>query len=219
MNANKPSTPRGWYLAADAAQLIGVSAPTVAQWAQHGYIKATRQGGPPQVFSFQDVAEGLAVHELLKRRVKPADIRQLVANLRGEYGDWPLVVAPLRLTTMSPRRAKVILDRGEHKFDIAFATGHQTVLDLEELLALKSLLTRGGWVVRDHTDIRHVEVDPDKLSGKPSLRGRRIAVQDVAEMVSEEGRDVVEKEYGLHKAEIDDAVKWWQLVSEAATAA
>jgi uncharacterized protein (DUF433 family)/DNA-binding transcriptional MerR regulator len=211
--------PRGWYLARDAAQLIGVSAKTVGQWARYGYIKATRDSGPPEVFSYQDVAEGLAVHELLNRGATPKEVRLTVANCRARWGDWPLTTAPLRLA-MAAKRAKLILEESEDLFDISHAAGRQTEFRLDDLKALVTLLRRGGWVLRDNDQITHIEVDPEKLSGKPSIVGRRIAAEDVAEIASEaDGVVALRKDFRLSPDEIQDAVEWWRLVSGVAVAA
>jgi uncharacterized protein (DUF433 family) len=212
-------TPRGWYLARDAAQLMGVHPKTVGQWVRYGYIKATRDPGPPEVFSYQDVAEGLAVQELLRRGSTGREIRRTVANCRARWGDWPLTTAPLRLAKTA-KRAKLVLEEGENLFDISHAAGQQTELRLDDLKALVALLRRGGWVIRDHERITHIEVDPEKLSGKPSIVGRRLAAEDVAEMASEaEGRTVLRADFRLSPDEIRDAVEWWRLVSEVAVAA
>ncbi len=75
-------------------------------------------------------------------------------------------------------------------------------------------LQRGGWVVRDLPDLEHVEVNPDRLSGRPTIRGRRVPAEDVAEATLSCGRDEIREAYDLSDAEIDDAVRWWTRVQE-----
>lgn len=211
---------RGWYSASDAAQLVGVSGRKLGQWVAHGYLTATRDPGPPPVLSYLDVAEGLAVHELLRRGVPRREIRHTVANCREQYGAWPLQTAPVRFTQMTPKRARLALEEGEQLYDISHAKGQQTELRWEDLQALASLLRRGGWVLRDNDQITHIEVDPEKLSGKPSILGRRLAAADVAVIaMSPNGHNILLDDYELAPVEIKDAVDWWRLVSEVAAAA
>ncbi len=56
--------PLGIYWAVEVGQLAGVSRRTVGQWARHGYIRSSRSTTSPRVYSFQDVAEAIVVHEL-----------------------------------------------------------------------------------------------------------------------------------------------------------
>lgn len=70
--------PRGDYLAHEVGQLAGVSGHTVGQWARNGYIRPSQSVGPPHVYSFQDVAEAILVHELLDRGVPYEDIKATI---------------------------------------------------------------------------------------------------------------------------------------------
>jgi uncharacterized protein (DUF433 family)/DNA-binding transcriptional MerR regulator len=209
--------PKGWYLAADAAQLVGVSAWSIGQWSRYGYVKATRDPGPPEVFSFQDVAEAMAVRELLRRGVRRQEIKATIDNCRSVYGNWPLTTAPLSLPLGG---AVPILERPDADYDIGHGVGNQAVLQLEELEELVSLLHRGGWVIREHPDIVHIEVDPRVLSGRPVIRGHRIPAVQVAEIAQERGgRRALREDYDLAPAEITDAVKWWNAITVAQKAA
>jgi len=156
----KTIKPRGWYLAREAGQLAGVSGDTIGQWARRGYIRSSRISDPPRVYSFQDVAEAMLVHELLERGVPHKDIRTTVERLRRKIGDWPLQLAPLA-TTVAGRERIVIQDR-EHNIDIGHGSGTQ--LFIPETIHLRKItnrLTRGGWVVRQLPDLQYIEVDPD----------------------------------------------------------
>jgi hypothetical protein len=87
------ASPRGWYLAAEVGQLVGVSGDRIGQWARHGYIRSSVSTGSPRVYSFQDVAEAMAVHELLRRGVRHEEIRRSEAD-EVEWQGWPGVPAP-----------------------------------------------------------------------------------------------------------------------------
>ncbi len=42
----------------------------------------------PHVYSFQDVAEAIVVHELLDREVTHKDFKGVIRNTRDTYGGW-----------------------------------------------------------------------------------------------------------------------------------
>jgi len=87
----------GRLLAADVAELAGVSGTTIGQWARRGYIRASRSTGDPHVYSLEDVAEAWVVPALLERGVGRAEVRHTIAALAG-HGPWPLLAAPLATT-------------------------------------------------------------------------------------------------------------------------
>jgi len=91
------SRPHGRFLAGEAGELVGVSGTTIGQWARRGYIRASRSTGDPHVYSLEDVAEAWIVHALLDRGVGHAAVRRAIAAL-GDFGDWPLLRAPLATT-------------------------------------------------------------------------------------------------------------------------
>ena len=61
--------PHGGDTAWEAGQLVGVSGQKVGQWARRGYIRSSVSDGRPRMYSFQDVAEAMVVHDLLERGV------------------------------------------------------------------------------------------------------------------------------------------------------
>jgi hypothetical protein len=89
--------PHGHFLAGDAGELAGVTGNTIGQWARWGYIRASQSDGQPHVYSVEDVAEAVIVHELLERGVRHREVRRAIARLEG-YGQWPLSEAPLATT-------------------------------------------------------------------------------------------------------------------------
>ena len=97
----------GDFLAGAVGEIAGVSGTTIGQWARWGYIRASRSGGDPHVYAFEDVVEALMVKALLDRGVSRPMIRRAVAQLT-EYGAWPLSQARLA-TTPGGRRPRIIL--------------------------------------------------------------------------------------------------------------
>ena len=87
------------------------------------------------------------------------------------------------------------------------------VLPKSDLVAIADDLSRGGWAARELPDLRFIEVDPDRLSGRPTIRGRRVAAELVAETAAEsDGIETLRDGYGLTDEEITDAVRWWAQV-------
>jgi uncharacterized protein (DUF433 family) len=178
------------YWAREAGWLTGVSGDRIGQWARRGYIRSDRSDAGARAYRFQDVAEAMVVHELLELGLRPREIRRAVANLRREYGDWPLTSAPLALTQLD-----------------------------WHLASLATLLRRGGWVIRTHPEIDSIEVDPDRLGGTPTIRHRRVPAEKVA-VIAEAygGRAALREDYDLTEHEIDDAVSWYRAVTGLAAA-
>ncbi len=77
MSSGKGPAPRGHYLAREVGQLAGVSGDMIGQWARRGYIHSSqsRAGEIPRVYSFQDIAEAMIVHELLEHEVSHREIK------------------------------------------------------------------------------------------------------------------------------------------------
>ena len=209
--------PRGFYYAAEVGQLAGVSGNTIGQWKRREYIQASQSAaGYPNVYAYQDVAEAMVVHDLVDNQVPLRRIKRLIAELRLERGyDWPLQAVKLYVPgEESPTgRRSVIVGDGSRRYDVTERpmAWHQ-VLDPGNLTLIAEQLHRGGWAVRSLPDLQHIEVDPDKMSGKPSIRGLRIAAEDVAVIAAESGHNVLRAEFGLNKRQISDAVAWWNAV-------
>jgi uncharacterized protein (DUF433 family) len=211
--------PRGRYLAHEAGLLAGVSGVTIGQWARRGYIKSSVHSGRPRVYSYQDIAEAMVVHELLETHVTHKDIKTAINTLRDEQGDWPLTSADL-VAHVDPetQKGKVFARKGDVSYDVG-NKGWQQVVDPDNLKAIANRLRRGGWAVRDLPDLEYIEVDPDRYSGRPTIKGRRIPAAKVAAMAqTAEGRDVLREDYELSEAEIHDAERWWRKSSELAAA-
>lgn len=145
------------YLAHEAGRLAGVPGDRVGQWARWGHIAASISTGEPHLYSWEDVAEALAVHELLERGVRLAAVRATVDRLGGP-SRHPLTTAGLEAVGLLP------LD------------GHRPAAEV---------LRSGGWAAR-RLGLRWIEVDPARCGGRPCIRGRRLPVDDVAAAPDEE---------------------------------
>jgi uncharacterized protein (DUF433 family)/DNA-binding transcriptional MerR regulator len=205
--------PRGRYLAQEVGQLAGVSGATIGQWAHYGYIHASQSepGNYPRVYSYQDAAEAIMVHELLDAKVPLKVLRPVIMELRAELGDWPLQHASLETVTASDVPVASLLVREEkHRLELG-KHGWQIVEDATvNPQRVAADLHRGGWAVRDLPDLQHVEIDPDTLSGAPAIRGRRVPVSLVVELAGRlDGVEILHEDYDLSEQEINDAVRWW----------
>ncbi len=216
MGAVTQMPPRGHYLAWEAGQLAGVSGQKIGQWSRRGYIRASQDdNGFPKVYSFQDVAEAMVVHELEDAGADLKSIKRTIERLRDRHGmAWPLQHHISKLGTV---HGVVVehLDDGTATNLGGKGSPEQSVMSDENLRKIASQLERGGWAVRKLTDLQHVEVDPDRLSGRPAIRGRRIAVSDVAEIADEpNGLETLTEGYGLDEHQIYDAKRWWHEVQD-----
>jgi uncharacterized protein (DUF433 family)/DNA-binding transcriptional MerR regulator len=218
--------PVGHYLAHEAGMLAGVSGNKIGQWARRGYIRSSQSSTIPRVYSFQDVAEAMVVHELIDNAVPHLEIRRAIGSLRAESGDdWPLTSAEHLAVTLPGERkgsrkpvAWLLVMKDGRYVRPAKSVG-QGVLDIQAT-KLREDLTRGGWAVRDFPELHHVEVNPERLSGRPTIRGRRIPAEKVAVLAADaSGRASLREGYGLTDAEIRDASLWWEKVQEYEKAA
>jgi uncharacterized protein (DUF433 family)/DNA-binding transcriptional MerR regulator len=210
--------PPGRYLAHEVGWLAGVSGNLIGQWARNGYIQSSHSARNPRVYSYQDVAEAMMVHELLDRNVELTAIKAAIKSLRDEYGDWPLQTAPILVPRKDPKRdgpstQAVVVDKDEG-YDVGRGAW-QTIIKVDDLERVRSQLNRGGWAVRNLPHLEHIEVDPERLSGRPTIRGRRLAVEEVADLATTaEGMVVLVKDFRLSEKEILDANAWWKAVGE-----
>ena len=206
---------RGHYPGVGGGQLAGVSGNAIGQWARRGYIHASQSTAIPKVYSYQDVAEAMVVHDLLDVGIKHREIMKAIKALERD-GDWPLTHADLRaenVLSASPRLVAVESGTPRTTSRIGLATDRESRTPTK----ISAELRRGGWAVRRIPSLTHIEVDPDRLSGRPVIRGRRVAARDVAETAEEaDGREALEEGYGLKAEEIDDARNWWREVRQLA---
>lgn len=203
--------PAGHYLAHEAGQLAGVSGQTIGQWARHGYVRSSQSDGPPRVYSYQDVAEAMVVHELRERGIDYTVIKQTIAGLRAATGNaWPLTHGRIVTT------GGTVAGEDEGGFvDLGRFVGHGLAVSPEDVQRIAVNLRRGGWAAREHPALEHIEVDPTRLSGRPVIRGTRVPAELAAELAAEPGgRTELRQGYGISEHEIDDAVTWWTAARE-----
>ena len=212
--------PVGYYLAYEVGQLAGVSGDRIGQWARYGYIRSSQSDGPPRIYSYQDVAEAMVVHTLVQDGMPMRSIRSAVQNLREEFGHWPLQDAPLYAE--SDRRI-LLMDSGElFEADATKMQGRGVIYQTVErnLKQIAADLRRGGWAARQLPDLEHIEVNPKRLSGRPTIRGHRIPARFVAETArTAGGRDLLRTDFDLEPAQIDDAISWLDSVDAYLAAA
>jgi uncharacterized protein (DUF433 family) len=204
----------GHYSAAEVARLAGVSPRRIGSWARYGIIPHISRR--PNVYSYADAGEAVLARYLIDQGLRPREIREIVEGLRKTYGDWPLATAPLE------HEGKLVVTREKDGllFDAVEHPGHQvaagTFLNLQEV---RHALERGGWVALSK-DRQHIQVDPERLSGQPVVRDRRISTEVVADLAKRpEGRDLLREDYGLTEDEIREAVEYEEDVEKALAAA
>jgi uncharacterized protein (DUF433 family) len=214
--------PSGHYFAAEVGQLSGVSGKRVGQWARRGYIRSSQDEDTPRIYSFEDVAEAIVVHELENRDVRPVDVGRIVSALRERLGtEWPLQVVDLMIPERHPRakRAPQTFALRTRQGIEELYTSHPVLGELD-LISVARDLSRGGWAAREMPDLEHIEVNPARLSGRPTIRGRRVAAREVANLsVIEGGLETLTEGMDLTQQEIRDAVRWWNRVQEYEAAA
>lgn len=220
-------SPRGHYLAAEVGQLAGVSGNMIGQWKRHGYIHASRQEDDyPNVYSYQDVGSAMVVHELiLIEGIDRDDILAAIRALHTLYGyNWPLLHGDLRIADYTSggdgEPSLLVVDEEGQPYDVSRAEMWQQVLASDNIRSLAHDLRRGGWAARELGDLEHIEVNPNRLSGRPAIRGTRVFAQTAAALGgSASGRKSLHRDYGLSGAQIRDAVRWYERVQAYEVAA
>lgn len=202
----------GHYSAAEVGRLAGVSARRVGQWARYGIIPSISR--KPRVYSYADAGEAVLVRYLTEQGHRPRDVRLIVENLRDQFGQWPLATAPLEHDGKL-----VVVKEGRGVYLSALRPGHEVIAGtLIDLKAVRAALESGGWVAVQKPR-KHIEVDPARLSGAPTIRGRRIATETIADLAGRpEGRQLLMDDFGLTDEEIEEAVGYEADVRKAVAA-
>jgi len=202
---------RGSYVASEVGRLAGVSGQKIGQWARNRYIRGvpSEPGRFPLLYSYQDVAEAIVVHELLDLNATYRQIRLTTEQLRRRFGyEWPLSQAELATTPAG----EIIAAADRALYDIG-QRGWQQVSPFA-LVQVVGLLHVGGWAARELGDLKHIQVHPRVLCGRPAIRDTRVAVCKVAQLArSSGGRRTLVTDYGLTCEEIADAARWWDATS------
>jgi uncharacterized protein (DUF433 family) len=208
---NKPRA-IGHYSTYELARLAGVKPRRIGQWRR---LRALPQTGRlPNTYSYADAAEAVLAHYLVDKGLRPSEVAKIASNLREEFGDWPLGTAPLE------HEGKfVVVRKGDDLvLDVVHHPDQQVIEATLDLRKVRDALAHGGWVALDRRR-ETVEVDPERLSGLPTVRGHRIPTELVARLAQEErGRRFLHEEYDLSDREIDDAVGYEADVQKAVAA-
>lgn len=202
----------GHYSAVEVGRLAGVSARRIGQWARYGIIPSVSKR--PRIYSYADAGEAVLARYLVEQGLRPREVREIVENLRGEYGEWPLAAAPLEHDGRL-----VVIKRSDGFYFSAAMVEHEVIAGtLIDLKRVRQALERGGWVALNNPR-EHIEVNPQRLSGAPSVRGRRITTETVARLATRrEGLELLHDDFELTDEEIDDAVGYEREVREALAA-
>lgn len=202
----------GHYSAVEVARLAGVSPRRIGQWARYGIIPSSPNGR--RTYSYADAGEAVLAHYLVEQGLKPGEVRTIVENLRDEYGDWPLATAPLA----HEARLVVLRIGGEVFVDVIHRADQGVIAGTVNLSEVRDALARGGWVAL-RKPREHIEVDPERLSGRPTIRGRRVATEVVAALATrEDGLELLYEDFGLTREQIAEAVAYESDVKEALAA-
>lgn len=203
----------GHYSAREVARLAGASPQRIGSWARYGIMPRVSRN--PSVYSYADAGEAVIARYLIAHGVKPKRVREMVERLRHDYGEWPLARAPLKHEgglVVKWEDGNVLVDVVNRPYQ---QVEEGTFLSLTDV---RKALERGGWVAL-HTPRAHIQVDPDRLSGRPTIRDRRLPTAMVAELGQRlEGREALRTEFGLTEEEIDEAVGYEADVEKALAA-
>lgn len=203
----------GHYTPSEVARLAGVSPQRIGSWARYGIVPSVSRR--PNLYSYADAGEAVIARYLIEQGVKPRKIRELVESLRDRFGLWPLARAPLE-----HEGGLVVMREGDQVLVDVVDRPHHLVEEgtFLSLTDVRQALERGGWVAL-HTPRPHIQVDPDRLSGRPTIRDRRLPTAMVAEIAQEDdGRTLLRREFGLSDEEIDEAVGYEGDVEKALAA-
>jgi uncharacterized protein (DUF433 family) len=211
VNTESPSAV-GEYTTWELARLAGSPPKRVSRWHQMGVFPAT--GRVPGTFSYADAAESILAHYLIDVGLRPGEVAKLVENLRERYGNWPLSNAPLE----HEGRLVVVREDGDVYLDVLHHLDQRVIEATLDLRKVRDALAHGGWVALKNRR-EAIEVDPEKLSGLPTVRGRRLTTLIVADVAAEpDGLETLRTEYGLSRQEIDETVAYESDVRKAIAA-
>jgi len=204
--ADKPPSAIGYYTAADVARLAGVSPRKIGQWARRGIIPPS-VSRRPNIYSYADAGEAILAHYLVDQGNKPREVLAIVKALRDEFGNWPLAAAPIE----HDGKLVVIRDENGRYRAVGHLDRHEVIGGtLLNLKVIRAALQNGGWVAIRRPR-RFIEVHPDRHSGEPVIRGRRLSTRRVAAVAgSEGGRESLLEDYGLSDDEVQEALDYEQ---------
>jgi uncharacterized protein (DUF433 family) len=195
-----------------AGALAGVSGDQIGQWARRRLIRPTvYEGRPANRYAFHDVAEAIVIHWLRERGFPYSEIHAAIAHARQTHPGWPLLKPDLGVALHAIEGDRgVIVERFGGGYVETGRPGGQTILRPELLDLARDMLRTGGWLA-EQLKLERIEVDPEKLGGAPTLRGRRWPVERVARIAADdEGRAILIHDYGLDERDVEESVRWTQ---------
>ena len=178
-------------------------------------VARSSTGRRPGTFSYADAGEAVLAHYLVDEGLRPGEVARLVKNLReGMYGRWPLATAPIE----HEGRLVVVRQNGDLYIDVLQQPEQRVIEATLDLRSVRDALGHGGWVALK-TRRPSIEVDPERLAGTPTVRGRRLSTVVVDSLANElNGRQILRDEYGLSAREIDEALGYEADVRKAIAA-
>lgn len=210
-----PALLRGVFSPHQAGALAGVSGNRIGQWARYGLIRpSVYEGRPANRYAFYDVAEAIVIHWLQDQEFDFDEIHTAIAHAREQHPTWPLLSPKIGVARVVEGDRGAIVERIGGVYVETGRPGGQAVLRPELLDYVRDMLHSGGWFAY-RLSLKRIEVNPEKLGGAPTVRGRRWPVQRVARIASDaEGRAILTEDYGLDERDVDESVRW----TEAAAA-
>ncbi|WP_248959305.1 DUF433 domain-containing protein [Sphaerisporangium perillae] len=225
MAIDRFSTPL--YGVAEAASYLAVPPSTLSTWA-YGYERGTVRGRPvitakspsrrhEPALPFVGLAEGYALAAFRHSGVPLQRIRPAIDALERELG-VEYALASRRLYTDG---AEVLYDFAEHAGDtpegesareLVVVRNNQRVFSqiVEDYLRRVEFAADGyAQVIRlPQYRVAEVTVDPDHAFGRPRFAHGGARLEDVIDLFrAGEPLDTVAEEYGLSRAEVEDAVR------------
>jgi uncharacterized protein (DUF433 family) len=156
------------------------------------------------------------VRELFARGVGGHHLGGVIRELRPRLRRWPLTRGDLATEELIDKasgervRTLIVEAHGGGYWDFS-PRGMQGFEETarQPLEAMVEVLKTGGWPSRELA-LHRIDIDPERLSGRPSLRGHRLPVEFIADLAgTPNGREEL-AEFDLSEAEIDEAVRWWE---------
>jgi uncharacterized protein (DUF433 family) len=215
------------YLFSDVDRVLGLTSGTARRWID-GYTRGGRRYPPvirPEETGEEAVTWGEFVEARLlsgfRRDVPMLRLRPAIERLREQFGTpYPLAHAAPLLDAQG--RELVLRVQDEVGLNpalslVVVARNDQLVLAEPASEFSRSADYDGGVVVRLHPrrGIREVVVDPERLSGEPTVRGVPTGV--LAEMFhAGDSIDQLAEWYELERSQIEDALRYEQRASTPA---
>lgn len=192
--------------------LAGVSGYRVGQWARNRLIRPTLfEGRPSNLYAFFDVAEAIVVHWLLDKDFTYPQIHRAIDRAREDHPNWPLLSASIGVAQHAIEgdpRGLIVQEVDQGVWIETSREGDQVTIRPQLLHEAKVMLRSGGWLA-DRLGLKRIEVDPAKLGGAPTLKGRRWPVERVAQLAEDaEGKSILIDDYGLDSRDVDESLAW-----------